>query len=187
MVKKNKDQSSAANLTYRHKMSGHDVARYIKAVGLPIGIFLLSMFVISRFAAFGASIIAPLTGLMWGVGLLAALGIPSQRRSLLNEVCIATAVYLIGIALIRELIALLAGVSSEMLMASFGQAIPTTGGNTIEGYLQIMLWVTTVATPLGLSIKWGKQFFTFRMRPNKSKIFNQIRSIRDDGHSHTSS
>lgn len=173
------------NLTYRHKTSKSDIARYCKAVGLPIGVFLLALFTITRFAAFGTGLIAPATGFMWAFGVITAFLLPSQRSSQLTETCIVIGIYLLGLTGIRELISLTAGVSSEMLMASFNQAIPLTAGSTISSYLQAMLWITAVATPLGMVIKWGKQILSFRKRTGKSKTFQRLRGIREDGHEHT--
>lgn len=172
-------------LTYRHKTSSSDVFRYCKAIGLPIAVFLLAMFCVTRFAAFGANLIAPLTGFMWAFGVATALLIPSQRTSLLTETCVTIGVYLIGLTCIRELISLTAGVSSEMLMAAYNQAIPLTAGSTISGYLQTILWITAVATPLGMAGKWGKQILTFRKRSSKMKTFKQLRNIRANGREHT--
>ena len=96
---------------------------------------MLALFVITRFAQFGSNLIAPLTGIMWAFGALCALLLPSQRVSTLTETNVTIACYLLSMAGIRELIALVSGVSSEMLMASYNQAIPLTSGSTISGYL----------------------------------------------------
>ena len=174
----------STSITYRSGMSGADICRYIKAVGLPIGVFLLAMFAIDRFAAFGSNLIAPLTGVMWAAGAACALILPSHRSTILNETHVTIACYLLALTGIRELIALVSGVSSEMLMASYNQAIPLTSGSTVSGYLQTLLWISAIMTPLGFIGMQGKRIYSFRRKASKQKFFDQTRSIRDAGHSH---
>ena len=169
------------SLTYKQSLSGADVYRYIKAVGLPISVFLLAMFVIARFAQFGANLVAPLCGIMWVIGAACALVLPSHRSTILTETHVTIACYLLALAGIRELIALVFGVSAEMLMASYGQAIPLTSGSTISGYLQTLLWISAIMTPLGFVGMQGKRVYSFKRKASKQKFFDQTRSIRDSG------
>ena len=169
------------SLTYRQSVSGADISRYIKAIGLPVGVVLMAMFVISRFAQFGNNLVAPLTGIMWAIGAFCALILPSHRSNILNETHVTIACYLLALAGIRELIALVSGVSAEMLMASYGQAIPLTSGSTISGYLQTLLWISAIMTPLGFVGMQGKRVYSFKRKASKQKFFDQTRSIRDTG------
>ena len=86
---------------------------------------------------------------------------------------------------IRELIALVSGVSSEMLMASYNQAIPLTSGSTISGYLQSLLWIASVMTPLGFMGMQAKKIYSFRRKASKQKFFEQTRGLRDTGRPHS--
>ena len=108
--------------------------------------FMLALFVITRFAQFGSNLIAPLTGIMWAFG---------------------------------------AGVSSEMLMASYNQAIPLTSGSTISGYLQSLLWIASVMTPLGFIGMQAKKIYSFHRKASKQKFFEQTRGLRDTGRPHS--
>ena len=72
-----------------------------------------------------------------------------------------------------------------MLMASYNQAIPLTSGSTISGYLQTLLWIASVMTPLGFVGMQGKKIYSFRRKASKQKFFEQTRGLRDAGHPHS--
>ena len=175
-------KKTSSSITYRPGISGADICRYVKAVGLPAGIFLLAIFAIERYAAFGSNLIAQLTGIMWAAGAVCALILPSHRSTVLNETHVTIACYLLALTGIRELIALVSGVSSEMLMASYNQAIPLTSGSTVSGYLQTLLWISAIMTPLGFIGMQGKRIYSFKRKASKQKFFDQTRSIRNAGH-----
>ena len=142
-------QNQNNRLTYQRFQSNTDLSRYLKAIGYPVGIFLLTMFAINRFNLFGVNIIAPMTGIMWLCGVIVAWFLPSHRHDTLKETHITIGVYLISLIVFKELVAKISGVSSEMLMATYNQAIPVTSGQAFSGYLQTMLWITTIMTPVG--------------------------------------
>lgn len=172
-------------LSYKQKASHADMMRYFRAVALPIGIFLLGIFTITQFGPFGTKIIAPVTGIMWVFGVGCSVALPSQRLSILRETHATIAIYLVGLTGIRELISLASGVSAEMLMAAFGQAIPLTSGSTFANWLQNLLWITALLTPLGFVIMQGKKVYSFRRKGNPKQVLTQLRNIRNDNHMHT--
>ena len=79
------------------------------------------------------------------------------------------------------MIALISGVSSEMLMATYGQAIPITSGTAFSGTLQSIMWATAVFVPFGFVTMQGKKVLTLRRKGNKNKVIDQLRGIRDNG------
>ena len=168
-------------LTYREGTTSNDIFRYIKAIGFPFIIFMLSLFTISRFALFGSKVIAPLSGIMWLFGVFVAFMLPSQRKSVLNETHATIGGYYIGLILIREMIALISGVSSEMLMATYGQAIPITSGTAFSGTLQSIMWATAIFVPFGFITMQGKKVLTLRRKGNKNREIERLRGIRDNG------
>lgn len=172
------------NLTYKQRMGGAQLLKYIRAIGFPIIMFGCAMFTISQFGKFGSTILAPLIGVMWVGGVVCAWLIPSQRTSVLNETHITLAVYLLTLFAIRILIKMLSGVSSEMMQSAFNQPLPLTGGSTITGYLQTLMWITTVMTPLGFIGMQGKKVFTFRRKANKNKELERLRGYRQNDRTH---
>ena len=172
------------SITYKRRLGGAELVRYIKAIGFSLSLFVFAMYVLMKFGNFGTSILAPLIGVMWVFGVICAVSIPSQKTSILNETHITIAVYLVTLIAVRVLIKLVSGVSSEMLMSSFNQPLPLTGGSTISGYLQTMMWITTVMTPLGFIGMEGKKVFTFRKKANKNKELERLRGFRQNDKQH---
>lgn len=177
-------ESNSKPITYKRKMTGQEFWRYVKAIGFSSGLFIIAMVVLSQFARFGSVVLAPLVAAMWVFGVVCAILIPSQKQSILNETHITIAIYLVTLIAVKTLIKLISGVSSEMMMSSFNQAIPLTGGSTITGYLQTLMWITTVMTPLGFIGMQAKKVFTFRKKANKNKELERLRGFRQNNHEH---
>ena len=170
---------NANRISYRQGMSSQELGSYIKAVAIPIGVFLLSLLIIGQFGAFGRNILAPAASLMWIAGAAVALKIPSQRKSTLNETHAAVTGYLAGLMLLKWLIGVAATTSSEQLMATYSQALPVSTGSTISGFLQSMLWILSFMTPITFLTLQAKKFITFRRTSAKNKVMEQIRGIRE--------
>lgn len=174
---------SQDKLVYQRAQASADITRYIKAIAYPIGIFLLMMFTINRFNLFGVNILAPLNAIMWLCGVAVAWALPLQRRSVLRETHVTITVYLITLMLLKELVASISGVSSEMLMATYNQVIPVTSGAAFSGYLQTMLWITTIMTPVGFITMQVKKVFSFRRKQEIKKVRDRLLGTRtNDNH-----
>lgn len=167
------------NLTYKSGTTKQQLINYMKAVGIPSLIFILSLFVILRFANFGKILLGPLILLMWGSGIGCAIFLPSHRETIIRETMTTIGVYLVTLMGLRIAISLLSGVSSSMLAASFNQAIPETSGNTALGYIQNMLYIASILTPLGFCGMQFQRVYKLRRNANKKKFFDQVRDIRD--------
>lgn len=166
-------------ITYKQKMSSTELTNYIRAIAVPIGVFLMALVIISNFGAFGTGIIAPAASVMWLAGAIVAWKIPSQRRSTLKETYISVAGYLSGLFLLKMLIGISAKTSSEQLMASFNQVMPVSTNSTISGFLQSMLWILAFLTPVTVIGMQCKKFVQFRRTMSKDKVIQQIRGIRE--------
>jgi len=171
--------NSENSVTYKQGMSSQELSGYFKAVAVPIGVFLLVVFAVSRFGAYGNQIIAPAASAMWIIGAIVAFKIPAQRRSTLKETMISVAGYCAGLLLIKWLIGIAANTSSEQLMASFSQPMPAGTGSTISGFLQSMLWILSFMTPITVCGMQAKKLVTFQKTMSKNKVLDQIRGIRD--------
>jgi hypothetical protein len=69
-------------------------------------------------------------------------------------------------------------------MATYNQPMPMSTGNTISGFIQTMLLITSVMVPVGFLGMEGKKILMFRKRMSKEKVLDQLRNIRDTGKSH---
>lgn len=168
-------------LTYKRAQSNADIFRYLKAIAAPVGLFLLAMFTIDHFNLFGYDLIAPLTGVMWACGVAVAWFLPSHRRSVLKETHVTVAVYLISLTVLKELIGTISGVSAEMLMAAYNQVLPVTSGAAFSGYLQSMLWITTIMTPVGFIFMQVKKMFTMHRNNEAKKFHDRLLGTRKNG------
>lgn len=171
-------------LVYKQKLNRNDILRYIKAIGLPSATFLLALIAIQSLAAFGAKLIAPLTAIMWSVGVICTFLMPSHRSSILTETHVTIGGYLVTLIAIKEIVAMMSGVSSEMMMAAFNQAIPITSGSAISGWLQNLLWIDAVMTPIAYVGMQVKRVFSFRKNNSKEKAFEQLRGINSGNQRH---
>ena len=119
-------------IVYRQNMTRNEAVHILKAIAFPIAVFCLGLFTINMFGEFGKKLICPLSGAMWDVGVLVALLMPSQRKDALNHMLIVCATYYGTLITVHAVLSVVSGVSSEMIAASFEQAIPTSTGNAIK-------------------------------------------------------
>ncbi len=168
-------------LTYKRAQSKADISRYLKACAVPVGVFLLAMFTIDRFKQFGYDLIAPMTALMWVCGVGVAFYLQSQRRSILKETHVTIAIYLISVTVFKELITAISGVTAETLMAAYNQVLPVTSGAAFSGYMQTMLWITTIMTPVGFVFMQVKKMFSLRRNAEAKKFHDRLLGTRPNG------
>lgn len=170
----------ANRLVYKDKMSTAGVMRFVKAIIFPFATLAASMYSINLFGAYGLKLIAPLTALMWLVGTVVAIILPSQRKSSLDGMMTAIICYQTLIIGLRFGVYWTSGVSTEMLTASFGEVFTLSGSNAVLGFLQTSLNISSVMVPLGYIGMQVKKVVQFKKNISKTKFFNQIRSIRDN-------
>lgn len=176
---------SSKNLTYKQAASRQEYIRVMKAVLFPVITFCIGMFVISSFANFGKLIISPFASVMWVAGVVVAVMMPSQREDTLNQTMITLCCYFLALIALKMAIALVSGASSEMIAASFDQAIPAATGNAIPGYLQTALWFAAVFTPIGFIGMQVRRLFQFKKNQSLHKTFGRTRSYRNGGRDNT--
>ncbi len=174
-------------LVYRSEMSKQEAFRVFKAVGIPIGILALSLFTIQNFAAFGTKLITPMIGLMWIVGFIVAFLMPSMRRQTLMQTLGMIGIYCVTLIGLKIVLGVVSGASSEMIAASYDQAIPMSTGNAIPGYLQTMMWFVAVLMPLGETGMQLKRLRDFKHNQSLNKTFGRVRGIRNSGHQNSRS
>ncbi|MCR5480206.1 MAG: hypothetical protein K6F27_10165 [Ruminococcus sp.] len=168
----------AKNEVYKQSITSQEAWQYIKAVLFPILMLLLSMYSISTFSQFGLRLIAPLTAVMWVIGVLIGLIMPAMRKEVLNQTLVFIGCYQLALLGWREAIKLVSNVTSEQIMASYNQVITMSQSSAIPGYLQNALWMTAIGVPIGYIGMQGKRLFQFKKKMSKDKALRQYRSIR---------
>ncbi|MBO6230654.1 MAG: hypothetical protein IK990_15125 [Ruminiclostridium sp.] len=166
-------------ITYKECMTRQDISKYAKAIGFPLVAFAVNIWTITNFRAFGTELIAPLSAAIWVAGLVTGLILPSHRRTTLNETVIALVGYSVVLMGLRYALQLISGVSTEMLIASYGQIISLTGGSAVQGYIQNILWISAIMVPIGFIGMQAKKLVQFRRLMAKNKALDRIRSIRE--------
>ena len=177
----------SGTLTYKKNMTKSEVLRIIAAIGIPLAVLGLGMYAISSFANFGEKIICPLSGAMWSAGFFAALFVPSQRAEIMNQTMAVCTLYYMGLLGLKILLGLSAGVSTEMIAASYNQAIPVSTGNAMTGWLQNVLWFSAFGIPIGQVSMQGKRLFMFQKSRSLERTFRQRRGLRNSGRENTRS
>lgn len=167
------------NLVYKSKTNTRDRWAIVKSVLVPASVFILCLFVIGKFGGYGKKLLSPLISAMWIMGAASAVILPSHRSSIIKETTTTIALYAIGIFALRILAGLASGISSTMLNDSLDITIGPTQGNTILGYIQTFLTLSSVLVPLGFITMQGRRIFSLKKNGNKTKFLQQTRNIRD--------
>lgn len=171
------------NLVYHKKLSKKESFRLLRSIFFPIGVLLLTFFVMSQFGGVGP-IVSFLVMLMWIFGTIVAFRMPAYRVATLNETHAVIVIYLLTLSLVKILIGVVSGVSTEMLIASFNENVSLNGGNTATTVLQGTLWITLVMLPVGFFGMQIKKLIQFRKTRNKAKTFEHARGIRNNNNQH---
>lgn len=167
------------NLVYKSKASTNDKWTILKAVLIPMAVFILCLFVIGKFGGYGKKLLSPLIAAMWVMGAVSAAILPSHRNTIIKETTTTIALYTIGIFALRILAGLASGISSTMLTDSLDLTVGPTQGNTILGYIQTFLTLSSVLIPIGFITMQGRRIFSLKKNGNKTKFLQQTRNIRD--------
>ena len=162
------EQFESTNLTYETKMDATELMRYIKAICIPLAVFLITMYTIAKFAGFGTKLLAPLYGTMWAAGAICAILMPSHRADVIKE----------------TLATLTSGVSGQMIAASFDTAVTSVFGNTMLGYINNFIWMISIIVPITFLVMQAKRIMQFRKNKDKNKFYEQIRDVRDENKAH---
>lgn len=163
---------------YKQSMTSQEAWAYIRSIGFPVLVLLLTMFSVSIFSEFGIRLIAPFTAVMWAMGVVEGIFMSSQRKEILNQTLAFIGIYQVTLLGWREAIKLVSNVTTEQIMASYNQVITLSQSSALPGYLQNALWMTAVGVPIGYITMQGKRAFQFRKRMSKDKALRQYRSIR---------
>lgn len=174
-------------LTYKQTMTKQEGFQIIKAVGFPLGTFGLAMFTIKNFANFGTKLMCPLIAAMWTVGFVVAFLMPAQRRECLNQTLGMICIYCGAMLGLKIVLAVVSGATTEMIAASYDQAIPMATGTAIPGYLQTMMWFVAVLMPIGHITMQCKRLKDFKHNQSLQKKMGQVRGMRNSGHENTRS
>lgn len=174
-----------SNLTYKRNLTRQEFSHVAGAVLYPLGVFMFGDYVIADFASFGTKLICPLSAAMWIAGFVIAVLMPSMRREIISQTIKMNLIYYATLYGLKIVIGMVSGVSAEMIAASYDFAIPTSTGNAVPGYLQNILYFTSVLTPASFVAMQVKRLSEFSKNSSLQKAFGRTRSFRNSGKDHT--
>lgn len=180
MYKKNYVPRSKGEMVYTSKFGIHEIGPKLWNMLIYLGTFGLWLYLDNVYYNFGSKIITPLTGAMWILGAALALLLPSQREDIIKHTKWFVLGYLAILFVYRYVIILVSGVSATNLSASFGQAVASSSGTAILGWLQNLLWIIAITYPVGYFIFQGKKLPQFFGARSKNRAIREIRDIRDN-------
>ena len=181
MFGKNKYVPKSSNeIVYHSKVSAQDIWPKVFAIITYLVSFGLWMYLDKAYYNFGSNIITPLTAAMYIVGAVFAILLPSQKKETVNQTKWFVLGYLAVMFVYKFVIAAVSGVSADNLAAAFNQALPSTTGTAIAGWLQNLLWIIAITTPVGFFTMQAKKIPQFIKARSKRQAIRQIRDIRDN-------
>lgn len=174
------NDNTKPRLVYANKKSTELLLKSTKIILLYAIIFVLWIVVARLYANFGTKWIVPSVSAMWIIGAITTYAVPDDRENTVKSTRNAVAGYLLFLFLYRFVIQYISGFSSQELAVSLGINITATAGMAIGAWLQNILLITSVMTPVGYLIWCAQKFKTFHGRETKSGAFNRIKDIRGD-------
>lgn len=177
-------QFESTNLTYETKMDAAELMRYMKAICMPLAVFLITMYTIAKFAGFGTKLLAPLYGTMWAAGAVCAMIMPSHRTDVIKETLATCGGYGLALVGLHKLMGVTSGVSGQMIAASYDTAITSVFGNTMLGYINNFIWMISIIVPITFLAMQAKRIMQFRKNKDKNKFYEQVRDVRGENKAH---
>ena len=180
MYRKKYVPRSKGEMLYSTNFGVRDIWPKLWNLTIYLATYGLWLFLDSAYYNFGSKIITPLTGAMWIVGAVLAILLPSQRKDIIKHTKWFVLGYLAILFIYRYVIMIVSGVSAENLSASFGQAVASSSGTAILGWLQNLLWIIAITYPIAYFVFQGKKVPQFFGTRSKNRAIREIRDVRDN-------
>lgn len=172
--------NAKTKLVYSSKVSKELFKANLKIILLYAIIFIFWIVVVKMYANFGVKWVVPSISAMWIVGAVTTYFVPDDRENTVKSTRNAVAGYLLFLFLYRFVIQYIGNISSAELAVSLGINITATAGMAISSWLQNILLITSVMTPVGYLVWCAQKFKTFNGRETKAGAFDRIKDIRRD-------
>ena len=162
-------------VTYKQAMTSQEAWKYIKSVGAPIVVLLVTMYVLS---VLKISYVPIAVAAMWGGGVLTSILISAQRMEILRHTLVAVLSYMGTLFLMHEAIYIFSNATPEQLMASYNTPVTISQTNILPGLMQTSLQITSGLVPVGFLFMMGKRFVSFRNKRNKDTEYKSLKDYR---------
>lgn len=168
------------NLVYSNVFSMHQLVSTIKIVLFYAFELVLWLVVAKLYLNFGTKWITPAVSAMWLMGAVTTYLIREEREGTIKETKWAILGFLAFLLLYRIVINLIASISSEQMGAALNITIPAASGMAAAGFLQNILWIVSVMTPIGFLVWCAQKFRVYHGRATKQEAFQKIKGVRRD-------
>lgn len=172
--------NTKSGLVYSSRVSKELFKANLKIILLYSIIFIFWIVVVKMYANFGVKWVVPAVSAMWIMGAVTTHFVPDDRENTVKSTRNAIAGFLLFLFMYRFVIRYIGNISAAELAISLGINITATAGMAISAWLQNILLITSVMTPVGFLVWCAQKFKTFNGRETKSGAFNRIKDIRKD-------
>ena len=166
-------------LTYKQGASWADRFRYIKAIIYPLTALGASLYTVDIFGQWGSGLLVYGFAGIWITGLLASIFTSNSVVKQLDGVIYQIWTYVATLLFLRWILTITAGVSSEMLSASFEQSISIQSSN-ISSIIQNFLNFSAVLMPFSFIVLNVKSVFAFRSKSKQGKAYKQLMGVANN-------
>lgn len=163
---------------YANVFSKQQAIATAKIVLLYIVELIVWLIVAKLYMNFGTMWIVPAVSSMWLMGAFTAWFISEEREGTIKETKWAIFGFLGFLFLYRIAIGLIASISSEQMGAALNITVPAASGMAAAGFLQNILVIISVMTPIGFLVWCAQKFKTYHGRETKQSAFDRIKGIR---------
>jgi len=166
------------NLVYSNTISSRQIIEIVKIVLFYAFELVFWLVVAKLYMNFGTKWITPAVSAMWIMGAITTYFIREERESTIKETKWTILGFLAFLLLYKVVIGLIAPISSEQMGAALNITIPAASGMAAAGFLQNILWIVSVMTPIGFLVWCAQKFRVYHGRATKQEAFQRIKGIR---------
>lgn len=179
-----KRKANTEEIVYKTPITWRDYKKTLWNFAVYAYICGMWMYLSSVYYNFGKYIISSAIAATIVISSFVAIILASQRIEVIKDMKKMLALYVSVLFAYRYIAMLLSGVSSEDLSAALNTALPGTSGTAMLGWLQTILWIAAIATPVGFCGMQLKKIGQFFGTKRKSQAIREIRDVRDKDGTH---
>ncbi|MFE8700968.1 hypothetical protein ACFYKX_10100 [Cytobacillus sp. FJAT-54145] len=143
-----------------------------------VALIVLWLWLVHMYAAFGQGWIKFAVGIMWIAGAVAVWGVPEDREQTIKETKWAVAGYLLFLLIYRVVIVKFSQFSPDEVGVALGVNVPVSSATSALGFIQNMLMIISILTPVGFCIWVAQKFKVHQGGKKKDEAFVKYKNLR---------
>lgn len=180
MYQQDYDGNVKPNIVYSNIYSKQQIVSTVKIVLFYAFELVLWLIVAKLYLNFGTKWITPAVSAMWVMGAVTTYFIKEEREAMIKETKWTILGFLGFLFLYRGVIGLVSSITSEQMGAALNITMPAASGMAAAGFLQNILWIVSVMTPIGFLVWCGQKFRVYHGRATKQEAFQRIKGTRQN-------